>query len=230
MKTFNVYLVLILTIFLNQSCRSDKPNPELLSIDLLRGDIVMCSGQSFGKVSFSLGCNYSIRDTFDLAISLLHSFEYDEAEKAFAKVLDEDPECPMAYWGVAMSLMHHPKFGPGRKSFEKGTKVLEIAESLPKTEREQEFLEAVGAYYDNDWKRTTHLMRAKKMELKMESIYKKYDEDKEAAIFYALSLFATANSKDKTYATQKKAGALLESIFPESARPPWYCPLYHSSL
>ena len=58
-------------------------------------------------------------------------------------------------------------------------------------------------------------MRSKKMEPKMEAIYKKYDDDKEAAIFYALSLFATADSKDKTYATQKKAGAILESIFPD---------------
>jgi hypothetical protein len=32
----------------------------------------------------------------------LHSFEYDDAEKVFAKIIDENPECAMAYWGVAM--------------------------------------------------------------------------------------------------------------------------------
>ena len=48
----------------------------------------------------------------------------------------------------------------------------------------------------------------------MEDIYTKYPDDKEAAIFYALSLFATADSKDKSYTKQKKAGSILESIFP----------------
>ncbi len=214
---FFTFLFGFIAILCWTSCQNQKPKPDFgsLNVELLRGDIILCSGSSFGKVSFSLSCDNSVRDTFDLAVSLLHSFEYDETEKAFAKVIDEDPDCPMAYWGVAMSLMHHPKFGPGREGFEKGAKVLKIAESLPKTTREQEFLEAVGAYFDNDWKSTTHLMRAKKMEPKMEAIYKKYDDDKEAAIFYALSLFATADSKDKTYAQQKKAGAILESIFPD---------------
>ncbi len=217
MKSFKILVVLISTIILIHSCQNENPqsNSELSNLDLLRGNIVMCSGNSFGKVSFFLSCNNSVRDTFDLAISLLHSFEYDEAEKAFAKVIDSDPECPMAYWGIAMSLMHHPKFGPGREGFEKGAKVLKEAELLPKTTQEQEFLKAAGAYYDNGWKSTTHLMRAKKMEAKMEVIYKKNVDNKEAAIFYALSLFATANSKDKTYAIQKKAGAILESIFPD---------------
>lgn len=36
-------------------------------------------------------------ETFNLAISLLHSFEYEEAEKAFVQVIDVDPDCAMAY-------------------------------------------------------------------------------------------------------------------------------------
>ena len=217
MKKFKgLFLLLtVSSIFIISGCQQEKPNPELLTIELLRGDIILCSGSSFGKVSFSLGCKYSIRDTFDLAVSLLHSFEYAEAEKAFAKVIDEDPDCSMAYWGVAMSAMNHPKFGPNQDGFEKGTKVLKVAESLPKTTRELEYLEAVSAYYNNDWETTNHKERSAKMEVKMEAIHSKYKDDKEAAIFYALSLFATASPKDKTYAKQKKAGSILESIFPD---------------
>ena len=30
--------------------------------------------------------------------------------KAFAKVVDMDPDCAMAYWGLAMCKIGHPKF------------------------------------------------------------------------------------------------------------------------
>jgi len=48
-----------------------------------------------------LSCNKETQQAFNLAIALLYSFEYKESEKAFAKVIDADPECAMAYWGVA---------------------------------------------------------------------------------------------------------------------------------
>ena len=41
----------------------------------------------------------------------------------------------------------------------------------------------------------------------------RYPEDHEAAVFYALALDATALPTDKTYANQKKAGAILEKVF-----------------
>jgi len=100
----------------------------------------LCGAAEFGEVKFSLGCEYSVRETFDLAVSLLHSFEYLEAEKAFVKVMDADPNCVMAYWGVAMSIYHALWFAPSDKDLEKGSKILEIAESIPKTTREQEYL------------------------------------------------------------------------------------------
>jgi len=93
-----------------------KPNPALATIDLQRGDILLCGNPQFGDVSFALDCQYDVRETFDLAISLLHSFEYDEAEKAFVKVIDADPECAMAYWGVAMSIYHELWAPPGPKN------------------------------------------------------------------------------------------------------------------
>src|SRR5579871_3028255 len=48
----------------------------------------------------------------------------------------------------------------------------------------------------------------------MERLYKKYPDDKEAAIFYALVLDGTADPTDKTFANQKKAGAILSGLYP----------------
>jgi tetratricopeptide (TPR) repeat protein len=219
MKPINHYSVVILLFFLLiiSGCQNkkSKQNPALASIGLLRGELILCGGNEFGEVSFSLSCSFEAREAFDLAVSLLHSFEYNEAEKAFVQVLDVDPDCAMAYWGVAMSILNHPKFGPNKEGYEKAGKILKIAESLNKTTPEQGYFDAINAYYENDWSSTTHLERYKRVEPLMEAMYIKYPNDKEAAIFYALSLFATSSSKDKNYTQQKKAGKILESIFPD---------------
>ena len=144
MKIFNkIFFVLFIVIsIIGCQTKKSKPSSELLSIDLLRGDIALCGNPEFGELSFSLSCEISSRETFDLAVSLLHSFEYAEAEKAFVKVIDADPNCAMAYWGVAMSLYHSLWAPPGTSELEKGYNLLQIAEPLPKSKRSSAYLDA----------------------------------------------------------------------------------------
>ena len=100
MKSFiTPALLFFLALFCGIGCQNESSisDFESLNIELLRGDIVLCGGDQFGEVSFALFCKNTARKSFDLAISLLHSFEYDEAEKAFVKVIDEDPDCAMAF-------------------------------------------------------------------------------------------------------------------------------------
>src|SRR5437879_6525989 len=60
----------------------------------------------FGEVSFPTSCSIVVQKQFDLGVSLLHSFEYDQASRQFREVLQQDRGCAMAYWGEAMSLNH----------------------------------------------------------------------------------------------------------------------------
>ncbi len=201
--------------FLLINCKNtSNPDPALASIGLLRGDLKLCGSGQFGEVSFSLACNYRVRDDFELAVSLLHSFEYEESEKAFVKVIDADPECVMAYWGVAMSNFHPLWAPPSKEELEKGSKILEIAEKLPKSDRAKEYLDAIRGFYE-DWAKVDHKTRTKRFEKKMEALYLNNPLDKEAAIFYALALNASADPADKSYTNQRKAGALLEGLFPD---------------
>lgn len=222
MKSQNTWLIVLLVIGILSfpNCKNKtKPNPDLASVGLVRGDLLLCGDGQFGEVSFSLSCDYEVRDAFDLAVSLLHSFEYAEAEKAFAKVIDVDPECAMAYWGVAMSIYHALWKAPNPEELAKGSKVLKLAEPLPKTLKEQEYLNAIGSYY-RDWEKIDHKTRALKMEKSMESIYKTYPDDTEAAIFYALTLKSTADPEDKNHTNERKAGKILEAIFPDQPNHP----------
>jgi tetratricopeptide (TPR) repeat protein len=215
-KILSFFLICYLVL---TACKNKQPDPELSNLELLRGDLIMCSGKEFGEVSFSLSCKTSVRAAFDLAVSLLHSFEYEEAEKAFVKVIDADPDCAMAYWGVAMSIYNALWAPPDDKKLKKGAKILEIAESIPKTEREKEYLDAIGMYF-KDWETLDAKTRALKVEKKMEEIYTKYIDDTEAAIFYALTLTATAEPTDKNYTNQRKAGKILETLLPNHPNHP----------
>ena len=219
MKLFKVpCIVLVLLVFSCQD-KTPKPNPALATIDLLRGEILLCGNPEFGDVSFALDCKYDVRETFDLAISLLHSFEYNEAEKAFVKVIDADPECAMAYWGVAMSIYHELWAPPGPEQLKKGSVLLGIAESLPKSERSGLYLDALNVFY-KDWETIDHKTRELLYEKKMEQIYKSQSDDIEAAIFYALAITSAADPNDKTYSNQKKAGAILRKLFKENPNHP----------
>jgi tetratricopeptide (TPR) repeat protein len=196
------------------SCKDNtpQPNPAFSSLDLKRGEILLCGTPQFGEVSFALDCQYDVRQAFDLAISLLHSFEYTEAEKAFVNVIDADPECAMAYWGVAMSIYHELWAPPGPKELKKGAALIDIAESLPKSERAKLYLNALGTFY-KDWDTKDHKTRELLYEEKMKHIYNSQKEDTEAGIFYALAITSAADPNDKTYSSQKKAGAILQKLF-----------------
>lgn len=190
--------------------------------DLKKGDIIFCGppeGQ-FGTVEFNSGCSEKSRKDFNLAIALLHSFEYAEAEKAFAKVIEKDPDCAMAYWGVAMCNWHPLWEPPNRTDLEKGSRALAIAHELSnKSERESDYLNAIGEFY-KDWQKSDYKTRTIAFTKAMEKMYEKYPVDPETAIFYSLALNAAASPEDKTYANQKKAVSILNQVSKENPNHP----------
>lgn len=212
----------IILLLLVGGCK-EKKDPvefqrELRSIDLMRGEIALCGSEEtrLGKVEFGLSCVEKVQANFNLATALLHSFEYAEAEKVFVKVIDEDPDCLMAYWGVAMSNFHPLWAPPTKEELEKGLKTIKLARTLDsRSKKESDYLEAVAVIYD-DWDKLDHSTRILKFEKAAEMIYQAYPDDKEAAIFYALALRAAADPADKTFVKQRKAGEILNALFSTS--------------
>lgn len=211
-------LILILP-FLFLSCKlknRDISPQEINALNLKKGEVVLCGppDKSFGHLTFDVSCSEAVKIDFNLAVALLHSFEYDEAERVFAKIIRREPSCAMAYWGVAMCNFH-PLWAPSDAiALEKGTRAVKIARSLSqKSERESDYVEAISRYY-TDWDKLNDHTRCVLFERAMEGMNKKYPQDKEAAIFYALSLDAAADPTDKTYSNQRKAGNILNAIYP----------------
>jgi len=185
---------------------------------LKRGTIVTCGpedGERFGTVSFSASVPLNLRDDFNVAIALLHSFEYDEAEKMFAKVIDQCPNCAMAYWGVAMSNFHPLWMPPSQEELVKGSKAIYIARSIQdKSKRESDYIEAIAKFYERS-DQLDHVSRVLSFEKAMEQVYQNYPDDKEAAVFYTLALNAGADPRDKSYTKQRKAFSILNKLFEE---------------
>ena len=216
MAYFNKLLIVLSIILCFSSCENKKTSSiqSFSELDLKRGDLLLCGDPNFGDVSFALSCRYDLRETFNLGLSLMHSFEYAEAEKAFVSVLDQDPECLMAYWGTAMSILNHPlSFKQNLKSLERGENLLKVAQTLtPNNEREKDYIDAVTVYF-NDWQTLDTKTRKLNYESKMEELYNKYPGDVETAVFYSLAVLATADLNDKSYIKQKKSGQILEKLF-----------------
>jgi tetratricopeptide (TPR) repeat protein len=174
----------------------------------------LTAGQ-LGTVHFPTSCTESVQKSFERGVALLHSFWYEEAQKQFEQVAQEDPHCAMAHWGVSMSLWHQLWNHPDAKTIKKGDAEVKKAKSLhSRDDREWGYIRAVEAFYSGPKKRDFH-DRANAYSKAMESAYEHHSEDREAAAFYALSLLASAPDHDTTFANQKKAAAVLEKLFAE---------------
>ncbi|HJS87759.1 MAG TPA: hypothetical protein VJ779_20085 [Acetobacteraceae bacterium] len=167
----------------------------------------------FGQVNFPVSCGAAAQKQFNQAVAILHSFWYEEALASFKAVADSDPGCAMAYWGQAMSVWYPLWYPPSEASLKAGADAVAKAREIgAKTDRERAYIDAIGAFYQ-DWDKRDHRTRSLAYEKAMEQVHLAHPDDREAAVFYALALLATALPTDRTYANQKKAGAILERVF-----------------
>jgi hypothetical protein len=180
------------------------------------------NGEKLGAVHFVTSCNEVAQKEFDRAVALLHSFQFGRAIEGFNAVVAEDPTCAIAYWGISLSDWSNP-FASGIKDkgqMQLGRDSAERGKSVgAKTDRERAYLAAVGHLY-RDFESTPQRARLLAYRDAMEDIAKKYPEDHEAQIFFALALAASEDPADKTYAGRLKAGAILEKLSEEEPTHP----------
>ncbi|HXP46209.1 MAG TPA: tetratricopeptide repeat protein [Terriglobales bacterium] len=173
--------------------------------------------EKLGSVSFPTSCAPAVQKQFQRGVAMMHSFWYEEAERTFNQVAQDDPGCAMAYWGLAMSYFHPiwDTRGPDAAMLKKGAEAVEKAKALSaKTERERDYVAAIEVFY-KDSDKLDHRTRVLAYESAMERVYTRYPDDREAAAFYSLALLgsAAASPVDKTLARQKKAGEIAEKVF-----------------
>jgi tetratricopeptide (TPR) repeat protein len=200
--------LLCLSLLLTSSAWSDQHHHHSLT------------EEEVGSVHFTTSCSKDVEASFNRAVALLHSFQYEQTREAFGSIASRDPGCAMAQWGIAMSYYHglwgNSDMAAGRAALKKA---LDVAASNPKTSaHDRAYVDALAEIYRDDEK--DGAAHARMFEQKMAELQAAYPSDTESAIFHALTLAITAPKTDKTFANQKKCGEILEPIFTQQPHHP----------
>jgi tetratricopeptide (TPR) repeat protein len=169
--------------------------------------------EKLGSVSFPTSCTPAVQAGFERGLALLHSFAYSPSEQAFRDVANKDPNCAIAYWGMAMTHYHQLWEVPAGDELRAGAELVRKAADAPSASpRERRFIDALATYY-RDSEHTAPAVRAERYATAMAGVARDNAGDMESQIFYALALIATAPPTDKTHSNQKKAMAILEPLY-----------------
>src|SRR5256885_3715564 len=192
-----------------------------LTLVLALGVAGAAADDKVGTVRFPTSCSAAVQPDFERAVAMLHSFWFQASTNAFVAVAQQDPGCAIAHWGVAMNLLGNPfAWPPSPKALADGWAAVERAKAAgARMPRERDYVAAIEAFY-KDAATVDHRTRALAYRQAMEQLAGRYPEDREATIFYALALNATALPTDKTYADQLKAAGMLEKVFAEQPQHP----------
>ena len=138
---------------------------------------------------------------FNQGIDQLHGFWYFEAERSFRQVAQIDPECAMAYWGMAMANINN-------ESRAKAFIATAFQKRAQASEREQLYIDALHRYYgDGELK-----ARAEALIVDLEKIICAHPDDLEAKAFLAFQLW---KNKDAgiPIGSRVAVDVLLEQVF-----------------
>jgi tetratricopeptide (TPR) repeat protein len=177
------------------------------------GDAGKPAAEKLGHVLFKTSCTPEAQKQFERALAMLHSFYFPETVKAFTAIPETDPSCAIAYWGLAVSTRPNPLVGPwDAATLKRGWDAVEKGRAIgAKTQRERDWIEAIGEVY-RDFDKVDQDTRTKNYEKAMGELTRKYPNDIEAKIFYALALNESFDHSDKSYANLLKAAKLLEPL------------------
>jgi tetratricopeptide (TPR) repeat protein len=171
------------------------------------------SGTSLGSIAIPVTCADGASDPFDRGVALLHNMTYTEAESEFRVALTHDPNCVLAYWGMAMSYVH-PLWPdvPTDEALDQGASLLaEARQQRPLTEREEAYVSTLEGYY-RDGKQRTEAARLADFSEGWDRAHAQDPDDLEAQLFRSLALTAVADTKASRVSAQSEAGALAEGV------------------
>ena len=174
---------------------------------------------SLGEIDFPSSGSPEAQQPFLRGVLLLHNFEYDDAQTAFRRAQELDPDFAMAYWGEAMT-MTHPLWG--EQDVQQALKILRRLAPTParrvavaSTERERGYLRAVEALYGEGDKQ----QRDKAYMAAMQALARQFPEDDNAQTFYALSILGSAQGK-RVQKLYLDAASIAQAVLERNPRHP----------
>lgn len=141
--------------------------------------------EGIGHTHFPVTSSISeVQAWFDQGNTLLHSFWFEEAERSFRWCAKLDPDCAMAYWGLAATCLNwFSEPALDKPNSKRGLDFLKEASRRKgsATPRERMYIEAWEAAFNGP-----SLERNKVLARELEKIVLAYPDDVEAKALYAL--------------------------------------------
>ena len=160
-----------------------------------------------GDVHFPVTTKWSRgQQMFDQGIGQLHGFWFYEAERTFRQIAAEDPECAMAYWGMAMANWENSKRAKGfiAKAAERKDKI---------SERERLYINAQEAFLAEEPKDVKK--RKQKLIEDMENIIHEFPDDIEAKAILAVRLWQFSR-QGIPIGSRESVDALMQQVFEQT--------------
>ena len=168
---------------------------------------------TLGTVHFPTSCSAPAQEAFDHAMLYQHSFWYSASKEGFEETLKADPNCAIAYWGIALSLLNNPHSPIPAANLAPGLKAIETAQQTGSpSQRERDYIDALAIMY-KDYDKLDHRTRITRFRDATQKLAETYPKDDEALLLYGITLNTSASPTDKTYAQQLKGAAIIEEVF-----------------
>ena len=177
------------------------------------GEVTAGDQHELGNVDFPTSCSEAVQADLERGVALLHHMTYVEAQGTFQEVAEQEPDCAMAHWGLAMA-----NFQPfwREHDVERGRpSALRAVELEAPNERERLYADAVHAYYEAPDASLGE--RVQSWERAMEGLHRAFPDDREAAAFYALAHLSTSPGDPEV---QERTIELLAPILNEAPEHP----------
>jgi cyanophycinase len=143
-----------------------------------------------GPISFEVSSSHpQVRKFVEQGIGQLHGFWYFEAERSFRHAAMLDPDCAIAYWGMALANAENDERA---KEF--------IAEAVQRrdkaSERERAYIDAVHKFLTGENKKRE---REQQYVSALAKLVEKYPDDLEAKAFWGYALYKYRTTVKKSY-------------------------------
>jgi hypothetical protein len=188
----------------------------------LHDDAEILAHEDIGDVNFGASCDEAVHDDFNRALGLMHHMMYVQARKAFEAVAAADPNCGMAYWGIATTLFQ-PLWGtrPTDEELARGSREIQRARELvPAEGRERALVEATEGFFAEPGA-APFRARMDRWTRAMAKAYEAHPNDADTAALYALSRLSIAQQRAGDRGElHDEAERILRDIWEQNPRHP----------